>query len=223
MSAELETVYTNLKSDLSKVGRTMVLVAVSKGQSLDKIRLLYDLGHRDFGENYVQELLEKHKALAVGCPEIRWHFLGHLQTNKIKQLLPYVACIHAVESEKQIAEIEKQWVAIPACGKISVFVSVRLSDESTKFGALPHEVGPLVARIAKSDAMECLGLMCIPKQGESASSYQALQAMELGLRLHTQGMLSMGMSDDYPIALKYGATHIRVGTALFGARQMRPA
>lgn len=214
----LEATYASLKATLQKAQRQVTLIAVSKGQPIEKILALYRLGHRDFGENYVQELLEKEKSLRATCPELRWHFLGHLQTNKIKSVIPYVSCIHSIESIKQVDAVEKAWAALPACGELSVFVAVKLSDEDSKHGVAPEVLEELLQRIERSSSVVVEGLMVIPKMGESEVAFRELVRLADVHRRYLRGQLSMGMSDDFELALQMGSTHIRVGTALFGPR-----
>jgi pyridoxal phosphate enzyme (YggS family) len=218
----LQATYAGILKSLSSAGRPMTLIAVSKGQPIEKILALYEMGHRDFGENYVQELLQKESSLRPKCPELRWHFLGHLQSNKVKSVVPYLSCLHSLESLKQIEAIEKAWSALPACGKLSVFVAVKLSDEASKHGVLPEDLEPLLKRIAESDHLQAEGLMVIPKVGESEKAFERLSKLSEQHCKYLSGQLSMGMSDDYLLALPYGATHVRIGTALFGAREAKP-
>jgi pyridoxal phosphate enzyme (YggS family) len=196
------------------------LVAVSKTHPFEKIAKLYAAGHRDFGENYVQELLEKAKlAREQGLEEIRWHFIGHLQTNKVKALLPDVAVIHGVGSFRLAQEISKRASALGR--RMRVLIEVNIDDEESKSGARISELRDLAEGIAALPQLELAGLMCIPDPGRSGGpreSFRRLAALEAELRPLTHGELSMGMTSDFPDAIAEGATLVRVGTAIFGER-----
>jgi pyridoxal phosphate enzyme (YggS family) len=201
----------------------VTLIAVSKTQPAEAIEALYSLGHRDFGENYAQELIEKATQLESACPGIRWHFIGHLQTNKVKTLLPYVHAVHSVDSERLAGELDKRWRQLHSGDvRLSCFLEVNIDGEATKSGIHPETAPPLAETIASSyGALKLEGLMAIPAAGEAAAvqkSFAALRELETKCRPHTSGRLSMGMSGDYELAIPEGATHIRVGTALFGPR-----
>lgn len=205
-----------------KASRTSppTLIAVSKLQPMDAIEELYHLGQRDFGENYVQELVEKAGELRRrGCLEIKWHFIGHLQTNKVKLLLPQTAAIHTVDSIKLAHEISKRWSALGKPGKIPVFIEVNLDAEKTKSGVAPEELPGMAAQLAEFSELEIQGLMCIPSPDQDPRlRFSELRVLEKELHPLTHGKLSMGMSSDFETAIEEGATHIRVGTSLFGAR-----
>ena len=189
------------------------LIAVSKGQSVEKIALLYREGQRDFGENYAQELVEKAITCQAEGMEIRWHFLGHLQKNKVKGLLPHLYAIHSLDSWK-LAEILSQ-------GSIGLFVFIQVLFESFsgRTGVLHHEVVGLAQKISTLPGLCLQGLMGIaPDYFHAQVFFHKLQQLELQCRPFTQGKLSMGMSRDYLLALPAGATHLRLGEALFGAR-----
>jgi pyridoxal phosphate enzyme (YggS family) len=204
------------------------LVAVSKGQSLEKILEAYRAGQRDFGENYVQELLEKEVQLrARGITDLRWHFIGHLQTNKVKQLLPVVSAIHTVGSLRLAREISRRWPASGRSGRLSVFLEVNIDAEESKRGIGPDAVRSEFAAMSELPGLDWRGLMCIPatEGGRSGESFRRLAELERTLRPVTAGELSMGMSDDFEVALREGAgaskVWIRIGTGIFGARKPR--
>lgn len=203
-----------------KLPANITLIAVSKKQSVDAIEKLYRLGHRDFGENYVQELIIKAQELGKrGCQNIRWHFIGHLQTNKVKALMPWVTCIHTLDSHKLAKELAAKWVQTGRTGRLPVFVEVNMDQEETKSGVSMGEAGDLCQKLVQFPQLELLGLMCVPPLGtDPAHHFRALAALGERLKPYSQGMLSMGMSGDYASALAEGATHIRLGTVLFGPR-----
>lgn len=211
-------------SDASARGKSknpVTLIAVSKFQSVDAIEALYRAGHRDFGENYVQELLEKNAILSDrGIRDIRWHFIGHLQKNKIKSLLPFVFAIHTIDSLGLALEIVKRWSNLKTPHPLKVFLEVNLHGEPSKAGFAPNQVRENAEKIAHLQGLEILGLMCIPDPGQdSRQSFSALRDLELLCRPYTESQLSMGMSNDYEIAIEEGASHVRIGTALFGERR----
>ncbi|MDR3608466.1 MAG: YggS family pyridoxal phosphate-dependent enzyme [Oligoflexia bacterium] len=200
------------------------LIAVSKTQPADRIEELYALGHRDFGENYVQELLEKADILAArGCDEIRWHFIGHLQSKKVKSLLPHVYCVHSVDSEKLLGEIARRQGEREGGTRMPIFIEINIGDEASKSGISKSAARPLTERSADFPDVELLGLMCVPEanlsEDQITARFAELRELEKECRPFTRGQLSMGMSHDFELAIVQGATHIRVGTALFGARK----
>jgi pyridoxal phosphate enzyme (YggS family) len=202
---------------------TVTLLAVSKKQPEDKIEELYRLGHRDFGENYVQEMVTKAIELERrGCSGIRWHFIGHLQTNKAKLLAPHVASVHSVDSEKVAAALAKAWAASGRSGKLPVFIEVNISHEESKTGADPKDIGTIAGQIGQLPELELQGLMCVPAASEDntqlSQRFAELRQLEENLRNVSKRQLSMGMSSDFELAIAQGSTHVRVGTALFGAR-----
>jgi pyridoxal phosphate enzyme (YggS family) len=198
------------------------LIAVSKTQPIEKIEALYRLGHLDFGENYVQEMVNKAEILeAMGCTGIRWHFLGHLQRNKVKSLVRFVHAVHSVDSEALGRELAKRWGEAGRPGRLKVFIQVNIDLEETKSGVVPEDAPALAEALARFPELELAGLMCIPNpdMNPSGQAFEELRELEEQCRPHTHGELSMGMSQDFEAAIREGATHIRVGTALFGVRQ----
>lgn len=227
---------------LSSLKNKEVLVAVSKIQPVESIRALYDMGQRDFGENYVQELLAKE---AVLPKDIRWHFIGHLQSNKVKYIAPFVHLIHGVDSEKLLAEINKQ--ALKNNRRIHCLLQVHIAQEETKFGFDEAEVKDFITRIAANhmnyEGVDVCGLMGMASFSDDENKVrsefkklygiykelnQVLQAANVGsehpvpspaaFNLQPLNLLSMGMSGDYKIALEEGSNMIRIGSLLFGAR-----
>lgn len=203
------------------------LIAVSKLKSVADIRALYDRGQRDFGENYVQELLEKQPLLPK---DIRWHFIGHLQRNKVKLIAPFVSVIHGVDSLRLLAEISAQ--AAKVGRTIDCLIQVHIADEETKFGLDEKEAIELMEHVAaRPDAfghVRIRGLMGMASFSEDANKVRA-EFAALRALYHVIGqayflgkpyydMLSMGMSGDYELALEEGSTHVRIGSLLFGER-----
>ncbi|MCE7863542.1 MAG: YggS family pyridoxal phosphate-dependent enzyme [Bacteroidetes bacterium CHB5] len=201
------------------------LIAVSKTQPVSLIKQAYDAGQRVFGENKAQEMAAKHKELPA---DIAWHMIGHLQTNKVKYIAPFVALIHSVDSEKLLEEINKQ--ALKNNRTIKCLLQVYIAQEETKFGWAIQEVQPLLTPefAQKYPAVEIVGLMGMAtftqnkeqirnEFGNLKRLFDTLKQSELPANV-TMTELSMGMSADYKIAIEQGSTLIRIGTAIFGAR-----
>ncbi len=194
----------------------VTLVAVSKTQPVEAIREAYAAGQRDFGENYAQEWREKADALA-GLADLRWHFIGALQTNKVKYLAGRVAAIHTVDRVELAREISKRFAAKGATAR--VYLEVNVGGEASKSGCAPADAPALAAAVRGLPSVEVVGLMTIPPAEEDPRPhFQALRALRDRLGL---AGLSMGMSSDWSIAVEEGSTCVRVGTAIFGARSHR--
>ncbi len=194
----------------------VTLVAVSKTQPPEAIREAYAAGQRHFGENYAQEWRQKADALS-DLAGLTWHFIGGLQTNKVKYLAPRAAWIHTLDRDELARELGKRYAAAGVTAR--VLVEVNLGGEAQKSGCAPDRVDGLVALARDLPGLEVAGLMCIPPPGDDPRPhFIRLRALRdrLGLR-----ELSMGMSADWRIAVEEGATLIRIGTALFGERPSR--
>lgn len=214
--------YTTIKSTLPP---HVTLVAVSKTRTVEEIRALYDLGQRDFGENYPQELRDKQPQLPE---DIRWHFIGHLQTNKVKYIAPFVHLVHAVDSERLLDELEKR--ATSAGRSIGVLLQLHIAQEETKHGLDEPELRDLVERwdASRWPHLELKGLMGMASltadQAQVQREFAGLGKLFKELRTDSAtdtehfGELSMGMSGDAGLAIAEGSTMVRIGTALFGER-----
>jgi len=204
------------KEMLKELGGNVQLVAVSKTKSVEDILALYGEGQRDFGENYVQELLDKAARLPK---DIRWHFIGHLQSNKVKYILPFVYLIHGIDSLKLLKEIDKQAAKIGRV--VEVLLQVHIAREETKFGFDPGEVAEAMELAPTLTAVRIRGLMGMASNIEDPAAVRA-EFRELKVLLDrwfpANGILSMGMSGDYRIAIEEGSTTVRIGSLLFGAR-----
>ena len=204
------------------------LIAVSKTKPVEAIRELYHLGHRDFGENYVQELVDKQAQLPT---DIRWHFIGHLQSNKVKYIAPFVHLIHGIDSYKLLKEVNKQ--AVKNNRVINVLLQVHIAKEETKFGLDENEMEIILGEdggleLSSLNNICILGLMGMASFTTNEEVVKAefktlknlfdkYSAIQLpNCRFQT---LSMGMSGDYPVALANGSNMIRIGSLLFGSRQ----
>lgn len=207
--------------DREAKGRPVQLLAVSKGQPISAIEELYQAGQRDFGENYVQELAEKAEQLVFKCPGIRWHFIGHLQSNKVKVLVPWLGMVHSVHSADIALELSKRWGQMGRNWNLPILLEVNIDMESSKRGIDPKEVQELVERISEIPGLDLRGLMCIPAavRAENGEAFRALRVLEEKCQPFTQGELSMGMSNDFLVAVREGATWVRIGTLLFGLRK----
>lgn len=195
------------------------LVAVSKTKSVEDIRALYNAGQRDFGENYVQELLEKQPLLPA---DIRWHFIGHLQSNKVKQIAPFVHLIHAVDSVKLLQEISKQSAKYNR--SIHCLLQVHIAQEETKFGFDEEGLQDLWQQKQQSPEKFAAAVLA-GFMGMASFTDDTQQVRKEFQQLKTiadqwlpGGILSMGMSADYQWALEEGSNMIRVGSLLFGTR-----
>ena len=218
--------YTRLREELGRTHTT--LIAVSKLKPASDIQALYALGQRDFGENYVQELTEKQEQLPG---DIQWHFIGHLQSNKVKYIAPFVYLIHGVDSFRLLTEINKQ------AGKnnrnIHCLLQVHIAIEETKYGLDEKELLELLeyytAQKDKLTHITIRGLMGMASfsedQDQVRTEFRSLKALHhLARQSYFLGdpqfdILSMGMSGDYKMAVEEGSTHVRVGSLLFGNRQ----
>ena len=202
-----------------------LLVAVSKTKPDADILALYEAGHRDFGENYVQELVDKQRRLP---DDIHWHFVGHLQRNKVKDIVPFVHLIHGVDSMRLLTEINKRAQAI---GRIvDVLLQVHVASEDTKHGFAPDELLTLLGEgdIHRLPWVRLSGIMGMASntrdEAQVAREFDELHRVfkQIGEQYYARrpewSTLSMGMSGDYTLALAHGSTLVRVGSLLFGAR-----
>ncbi len=201
------------------------LVAVSKTFPIDSIREAFAAGQRDFGENRVQEALQK--IASATDLEIRWHLLGHLQTNKARKAGPAFAAIHSVDSIELLHKIDA--AAVDAGRTPELLIQVDLAGEATKFGAAPGEVPRLFDAAASCRAARLTGLMTLPPVPESPEDarpwFRRLRGLRdewlaSGVPASMLGELSMGMSADFEVAIQEGSTMVRVGTAIFGSRHV---
>jgi hypothetical protein len=192
----------------------VTLVAVSKTHPAEAVREAHAAGQRDFGENYAQEWREKADALA-DLPDLRWHFIGGLQTNKVKYLAGRVAAIHTVDRIELAREISRRFAAKGAVAR--VYLEVNLGGEASKSGCAPADAPGLAEAVRALPAVEVLGLMTIPPPDDDPRPhFRALRALRDRLGL---AGLSTGMSADWQAAIEEGSTCVRIGTAIFGQRQ----
>ena len=203
---------------------SVTLLAVSKTRPAEDVREALAAGQRHFGENYAQELRDK-ADLCADAPEIVWHFIGALQTNKAKVVAPRAALVHDVDRLDLAVELGRRVGATHAGPRtIGVLLGVNIGEEAQKSGVLPRTALALAAQVHAVPGVSLRGLMCIPPaEGDPRPHFERLRALRddglaRGLPLHD---LSMGMSHDFPDAIACGATFVRVGTAIFGPRAPR--
>ena len=205
----------NIKIQLNKlnINNNPKIVAVSKTFKIDKILPLIEYGHYDYGENKVQEAVEKWTEIKKKYPKIKLHMVGKLQTNKVKFAVKIFDYIHSVDSEKLARKIADEQNKINK--KIKVFLQVNIGDENQKSGIDKNEVTQLVS-FSKDIGLEVIGLMCIPPVNSDPEGYfDEMNKLNKDIGLPE---LSMGMSSDYILAAKHSSTHIRVGSGIFGQR-----
>lgn len=225
ISENLQIVNNNIENSCSKVKRNIsdvTLIAVSKTKPNEMIEEAYNYGIRDFGENYVQELCSKYESLPK---DIRWHMIGHLQSNKIKYIIDKVYMIHSVDTLHLAECINKE--ALKHNLKVKILLEVNVAEEETKFGFTKNNLLENYKEISKLDNIEVCGLMTsapyVENPEENRQYFVELRSLmvdlkDKGLYNNDVYFLSMGMTNDYTVAIEEGADYIRVGTGIFGAR-----
>jgi pyridoxal phosphate enzyme (YggS family) len=211
-------IVANLKQIKDDVPAALTVVAVSKTKPADAIQQAYEAGHVDFGENKVQELCQKHEILPK---DIRWHMIGHLQRNKVKYIAPFVHLIHGVDSERLLNEISKQGAKNDRI--IDVLLQIHIAEESTKFGFSYEEVEAVLLKAKGLENVRITGLMGMASYTDNTAQLKAefngLQDFYNRLKATNKWTtLSMGMSNDYKLAVNLGSNMIRVGSLIFGSR-----
>ena len=222
----LEEVRSNITKACDRAGRgekDVTLIAVSKTKPVEMLKEAYDLGCRDFGENKVQEMTAKMEVLPK---DIRWHMIGHLQTNKVKNIVGKVYMIHSVDSFHLAEAISNE--AIKKNTIVNILIEVNVAREESKFGVLEEEVIPLLERISTLPGISVKGLMTIAPYVENSEDNRQyfVKLRQLAVDIKSKNidnihmdLLSMGMTGDYTVAVEEGATYVRVGTGIFGLRQ----
>ena len=225
LKENLQKVEERIAAACMRAGRRredVTLIAVSKTKPVDMLREAYDLGIRVFGENKVQELTEKYDRLPE---DIRWHMIGHLQTNKVKYIVGKTELIHSVDSLNLAEMIEKE---SQKHGCVTdILVEVNVAEEESKFGLRMEEVIPFIEKIVQYPHINVRGLMTIAPFVENPEENRTIFAdlhklyvdiKEKNIDNGTVSILSMGMTNDYEVAIEEGATMVRIGTGIFGAR-----
>lgn len=222
ISSRLSEVWTRVAAAASTAGRaaeSVTLIAVSKGQPAAAIRAAYAAGQRDFGESYVQEWQDKAARLA-DCPDLRWHFLGHLQRNKCKQVIGKVHLLHTVDDMQGLDEMAR--IAWQQKVQQDVLLQVNLAEEQTKRGCGRDDVELFCDVLLRSPGLKLRGLMLLPPFDADPEQvrpwFHELAGIAKELQRGAPWLLSMGMSGDFEVAIAEGATHVRIGTAIFGTR-----
>ena len=225
----------NISSIRTHIPQGVTLVCVSKFHPMEAIMEAYECGERDFGESRVQELLPKYEALPK---DIRWHFIGHLQTNKVKQIVPFVHMIHSVDSVRLLETINREAEKIQR--RVKVLLEVHVAKEETKSGFTPQEFLSLNTKLSTLNHIEICGVMgmatntddeaewrrCFREIASLASYLSPIAYSEASYSLNEASysspserpQISMGMSDDYLVAIEEGSTMVRIGSTIFGSR-----
>lgn len=218
-------VENNILDACERSGRNpeeVTLIAVSKTKPVEMLQEVYNEGIRDFGENYVQELADK---IEIMPKDIRWHMIGHLQRNKVKYLVGKVACIHSVDSLRLAEVINERSIKLGVVTKI--MAEVNIAGEESKFGFTRDELFDFAEKVSTMEGVKLVGLMTsAPYVNDPEENRQYFREMKsLSVDINEKNInniniteLSMGMTNDYIVAVEEGATHVRVGTAIFGAR-----
>lgn len=215
----MQMISENLKSILSKLPKSITLVAVSKTKPNTAVMEAYKAGHRVFGENKVQDMVAKFEELPS---DIQWHMIGHLQTNKVKYIAPFVSLIHGVDSLKLIKEIDKR--AAQNNRIIDCLLQIHIAEEETKFGLSDSEANQVLAYAKHLKNVRVKGLMGMATNTRDKSivrnEFAGLKELFLKFQSVSEHLqiISMGMSIDYEIAIEEGSTMVRVGSAIFGSR-----
>jgi len=208
--------YTSIRAQLEQ--QNVTLVAVSKTKPNEDIMALYELGQRDFGENYVQELVAKQQALPA---DIRWHFIGHLQSNKVKMIAPFVHLIHGVDSNKLLLEINKQGAKLNR--NIGCLLQVYIAKEDSKFGLDESEIleiASIQSTLLSVSIRGMMGMASFTNDTEQVRrEFGNMFMISKTFPFATAPIISMCMSNDYPIAIEEGSNLVRIGSLLFGSRQ----
>ncbi|MEY8377520.1 YggS family pyridoxal phosphate-dependent enzyme [Lachnospiraceae bacterium 56-18] len=225
LKENLEYVESQIREACERSGRLreeVTLIAVSKTKPVSVLKEAYDLGVRVFGENKVQELADKYEELPK---DIRWHMIGHLQRNKVKYIIDKVELIHSVDSLRLAETIEKE--AAKHNITANILIEVNVAKEESKFGLMPEELDEFISEVAKFPHIQVQGLMTIAPfvddPEENRGIFQRLRKLSVDIAAKnvdniTMCILSMGMTNDYIVAVEEGAAMVRVGTGIFGAR-----
>ena len=225
LKENLESVEEKIQEACKKSGRNredVTLIAVSKTKPVETLQEAYDLGVRVFGENKVQELTEKYDSLPK---DIHWHMIGHLQRNKVKYIIDKVSMVHSVDSVRLAEAIEKEAAKKDIC--MPVLIEVNVAGEESKFGLSVEEVLPFLEEISSYEHLQVKGLMTIApfvaNPEENREVFQKLKKLSVDIAAKNinnvnMSVLSMGMTNDYQVAVEEGATMVRVGTGIFGER-----
>jgi pyridoxal phosphate enzyme (YggS family) len=224
LASNLAEVRARIERAATAAGRdpsTVKLVAVSKTKLPELLREAYAAGQRAFGESYAQELAGKAEALK-DLPDLQWHFIGHLQTNKARVVAAHAHVVHTVDSAALARELGKRAAKSGRPGPLPVLIEVSVGGEAQKAGAAPGDIDEVMRAIAEQPSLALRGLMTVPPADDLAAARRVFETLVSLRNLHggpaVLPELSMGMSHDLEVAIACGATLVRVGTAIFGAR-----
>lgn len=223
IAEQLGLAYQNIEQKCQQwkqINKNVQLIAVSKTKSVADILKAYAAGQRQFAENYPQELADKQQQLAAKT-DIEWHFIGPLQSNKTKLVAQSADWVHSLDRLKIAKRLAEQRPA--NLGRLKVLIQINISHEASKAGIAADMLLELAAQIHALPQLELKGLMAIPAPGEAEHAFAAMQQLSQQLQQHypAASELSMGMSNDWAIALKNGATMLRLGTLIFGKRDIK--
>ena len=225
LKENFQSVEARIQAACDRAGRSrkeVTLIAVSKTKPVEMLQTIYDAGSRDFGENKVQEMCDKIEQLPT---DIRWHMIGHLQTNKVKYIVGRVSLIHSVVSLHLAQEIEKQAAKLDVI--VPILIEVNIAEEESKFGIHKEETISLVREVAALPHIRIQGLMTIAPYVENPEDnrayFRGIKQLSVDIAREnidnvSMDCLSMGMTGDYEVAIEEGATMVRVGTGIFGER-----
>lgn len=229
VAANLVAVRARIAEACGRAGRdpaSVTLVAVSKGHPLALVRAALEAGCADLGENRAQELLPKAvDAASMGLalpsrrPQLRWHFIGHLQRNKVRDVLPHIAALHSLDSAGLLKELGRRAGGLDAAAPLPCYLEVNVAGEAQKQGVTPEALPGLLRAAQACEAIEVRGLMTVaPHLGDPERVRPVFHALRALAQAYGLDGLSMGMTEDYTVAIEEGATVVRVGRAIFGAR-----
>ena len=225
LQSQYEEVQKRIDAACARCGRDrseVTLIAVSKTKPVEMLEEIYALGERNFGENKVQELTGKYEVMPK---DVHWHMIGHLQRNKVKYVIDKACMIHSVDSLRLASEISKE--AVKHGITADILIEVNVAGEESKFGVSVEETPSLVQEVAKLPGIKVKGLMTIapyvddPEENRGVFRNLRKLSVDIGEKNFdnvTMNVLSMGMTGDYEVAIEEGATHVRVGTGIFGER-----
>ena len=219
-------VQQNIAAIRQHIPSGVTLICVSKFHTAETIMQAYDAGERDFGESRVQELLLKQQTLPT---DIRWHFIGHLQTNKVRQIVPFVHMIHSVDSVRLLEIINREAEKIGR--RVKVLLEVHVAKEDTKSGFMPEEITSLNTKLSTLNYIEICGIMGMATNTDDQTEWRRCfrEIKSIGQQLlnhpellnNSAPQISMGMSDDYLVAIEEGSTMVRIGSSIFGNRDYK--
>lgn len=214
----MSSITRNIAAIRQHLPQDVTMICVSKFHTVDAIMEAYHAGERDFGESRVQELLHKRELLPQ---DIRWHFIGHLQTNKVKMIVPFVHLIHSVDSVRLLDTIHREAEKIQR--RVKILLEVHVAKEDTKSGFTPEELLTLHSRLSALNYIEVCGIMGMATntddENEIRRCFQTIKMLSDTYFNHMPTIISMGMSDDYQIAIEEGSNMVRIGSSIFGERK----